>query len=446
MVEEAVLLGALSSQERVVLDQEQRWLGRVRASLAAASTARGQAEAQARLRPAALEVVRALRDEAASASEDDLPALLHELSVRQTLLSRPEAAALPDAESPYIAHLTLREGGEEKHYFLGQHTHLDSVAGVRVVDWRVAPVARIFYGYREGDEYEVEYPGRIAEGCVVARRIVVIERGALRQVVGDGFVLSESADGVWRSRARSSYALGGGDAGHAVQTDATHPALRAPTVTALLDAAQFAAISAPPEQALLVQGSAGSGKTTVALHRLARITAVDPERYPLERAQVIVPEEGLARLSRRLLAPLGVGKKTHVSTLDDWALGLAQQAFATRLPRLCPETPALVTSLKRHPALYRALRAHFTRQKANGKSASLKRVRRQLAELLSDRAFLGGVVRAAQGSLSEASIEATVRHTLLQLADSVEKQLAAVTDRSRLRTVDGQGLAEGTPE
>ena len=158
-------------------------------------------------------------------------------------------------------------------------------------------------------------------------------------------------------------------------------------MTALLDARQFAAISAPPEQPLLVLGSAGSGKTTVALHRLARIAALDPERYALDRMQVLVPEEGLARLSRRLLAPLGVAE-ARVQTLDDWASTLAPRVFGARLPPLCPETPALVSSLKRHPALYAALRAHFAAQKASRAQPSFKRLRRLLAELFSDREFL----------------------------------------------------------
>jgi len=456
MNERSELVNQLSSQERAVLAQEQRLLERVQGSLSVARAARTKAEAEQRLRPDAVAVVRTLRDDAAVASEEDLPALLHELSVRQTLLARPVLGALPDADSPYIAHLTLRESGKDKDYFLGQDTHLDGEAGVRIVDWRVAPVARIFYGYREGDQYEEEYPGRVVEGTVVARRIVVIERGALKQVVGDGFVLIRGTDGAWHSQGRAGYALAGG-AGSAVRpdaltshTDQSSSAMggilaRGPAVTALLDARQFAAVSAPPEQALLVLGSAGSGKTTVALHRLARIAALDPARYPLPDARVIVPEEGLARLSRRLLAPLGVGA-TRVSTLDDWALGLAQRVFATRLPAVCPETPAQVTSLKRHPALYRALRARFAAANSRGKAPSFKRLRRLLGELLTDRQFLGEIVQGARGSLSRACIEATLRHTMRQLADRVSKQLAAVTDRSRLRTIDGRGIAEGTPE
>lgn len=436
----------LSDEERQLLNEELAWLSRVRASLATARAAQVVEASEARLRPDAVEVVRALRSEASSASEDDLPALLHELSVRQTLLERGPKVALPDANSPYVAHLRLREQGRQKDYFLGQASHLDGASGVRVVDWRVAPVARIFYAHREGDEYEEEFPGRVAEGVVEARRIVVIEGGELRQLVTDHSVLTLADSGTWQARTRGSFALSGGGAGSAVRTGAisSHDSRHGPSVTALLDAQQFAAISSAPERPLLVLGSAGSGKTTVALHRLARIAALDPERYALARLQVIVPEEGLARLSRRLLAPLGLAE-ARVRTLDDWAAALALHAFG-RLPKLCPDTPALVSSLKRHPALYAALRERFLRKKATSSPVSFKRLRKLTAELFSDRAFLSGVVESAQGTLSRAAVDATVRHTMLQLADRVDKQLAAVVDRSRLRTVDERAIAEGTPE
>ncbi len=268
---------ALIDQERRILDEELTRLIRVQESLALARAAQARAAEAARLRPDALEVLRTLRSDAATASEDDLPSLLHELSVRQTLLERGPKDRLPSPDSPYIAHLRLREGGVHKDYLLGQSSHLDSALGVRIVDWRVAPVARIFYGYREGDEYEEEFPGRLAEGTLEARRILVIEAGELQQVVTDRFVLTRTDAQRWRSQTRASYAISGGGTGSAVRPEAlaSSGSKPAPSVTALLDAQQFAAISAPPEQPLLVLGSAGSGKTTVALHRLERIAALD---------------------------------------------------------------------------------------------------------------------------------------------------------------------------
>lgn len=432
----------LSAAERAILDEELALLERVLVSLAAERER--ERKNPAPNRQANLEILRTLQSEAVSAAEDDLPSLLHEMSVRKQLLDRPPAEPPPASENPYIAHLRVREAGQVKDYCLGQSTHLDTSAGVRVVDWRVAPVARIFYTYREGDEYEEEYPSRIVEGTVEARRVVVIERGQLQQIVAGDCVLRRARDGSWSSHAPGAYALETGGAGHAVRPDLARRA-SGPPLTALLDRAQFEAISAPPERPLLVLGSAGSGKTTVALHRLARIATLHPVAYPQSGLRVVVPEEGLARLSRRLLEPLGTAQ-TQVQTLDAWAVLRTNEAFAVKLPRLCPETPALVVALKRHPALYATLNARFSRPQTKAKPATFKRLRRVLGELFTDREFLREVVRNAGGGLPEGCIEETVRHTLSQLAEGIGKELRAITDRSRLRTLDGLGIAEGTPD
>ncbi|HEY5960288.1 MAG TPA: DNA helicase, partial [Polyangiaceae bacterium] len=136
--------------------------------------------------------LRALRDAAIAAPEDDLPALMHELSVRQTLAARPPTA-LPDRDTPYLAHLVLLEGRQTRDYLLGHANFFDLERGVRIIDWRVAPVAKIYYNYAEGDEYEEELPGRTATGVVLARRIVVIEKARVKLILTREHVLRHTA-------------------------------------------------------------------------------------------------------------------------------------------------------------------------------------------------------------------------------------------------------------
>jgi DNA helicase IV len=159
--------------------------------------------------------------------------------------------------------------------------------------------------------------------------------------------------------------------------------------------------------------------------------------------QVIVPEEGLARLSRRLLAPLGVGG-AQVSTLDAWAFALSCAVFGGKPPTVCDEPPSLVVSLKRHPALYEALRRRLA--SLSPAQLTLRKLRRRLAVLFSDRRFLAEVVEAAGGDLSRAAIEETVRHTVLQLATPLSRELAAITVPEMKVAVDGRPIAEGTPD
>jgi len=424
--------------------EEEALLRRVRAALGARSRpARGAA-------PMSADELRELRDEAVTARDDDAVAVLHELALQQTLrarrANRAERGPGPDPDSPYLAHLRLREGDQSRDYLLGHSTFIDVQAGIRIVDWRVAPVAQIFYRYREGDPFEESFPGREVRGVVEVRRALVIHRGELKQIVGGDFALWRKPDGTWAEEDRSSFAFAPGGAGSAARAGSLGVGVgirdARVDVTALLDAEQFRAIRSPPDEPLLVLGSAGSGKTTVALHRLASLSAQHPERFPISRARVVVPEEGLARLSARLLAPLG-GGEAQVRTLDDAAVAFARSVFGN-LPPLCRDTPALVTSMKRHPALFDALRGRLGGRGAG--DGSLPALRRDLAVLLTDRPFLFSVVDAAGGTLPLTAVEDTVQHTMRQIATPLDRALAHIADDERKQAIDGRRLAEGTPD
>lgn len=432
MVERELPLAALQ-----VIEEEEALLARVLHALQGALAAAVPAT-----RAEDTATLHALREESIESRAEDLAPVLLEMAVRHRLLGR-GGPGLPNPLTPYLAHLQLEEGGRIRDYVLGHATFLDRASGVHVIDWRSAALAKIFYRYREGEEFEEELPGRIAEGIVRARRIVTIERGRLTEIVGDGLVLRRRPGGTWADADPTTLALQAGGAGSAARAGSlgvgvgTFGRQRTTDVTALLDPDQYAAICAPPKEPLLVLGSAGSGKTTVALHRLARLAAEGV--HALQAMQVLVPEKGLALLSRRLLEPLGAAA-TQVSTLDEWFTRRGTELFGRKIA-LCTDPPALVTSLKRHPALFRALRADAA---SLGRRPSVRRLRAFLADRLTDRAFLSAVVEAAGGDLPLPCIEETVRHTMLQLAQRPEAELASITDESRKEAIDGRALWEGT--
>jgi DNA helicase IV len=426
----------LSQDERAIVAEEEALLARVRTALAERRGRREEGDLVGRLRE--------LRDEALESTSKDLPTVFQEMGLVRAVMERARPDALPDPGAPYFAHLRIREGEEERDYCLGRHTFVDRDAGVRVVDWRWAPIAGLFYRYREGEEFEEPFPGRISHGTVAVRRVVVVDRGAVVRIAADGVALSRGSGGAWRALRGAGAALGGG-AGTAARegalgTGAGAPeGAAAPDVTALLDPEQYAAVCAAPQTPLLVLGSAGSGKTTVALHRLARIAFEDPRRFAPSRLQVVVPEVGLARLAARLLEPLGLAK-AQVRTLDAWARGAFQSAFGAPPPRLSEETPPLVSRLKRHPALYEALRRRPRLARAH---PGFGPVRRELGDLLLDRGFLSAVVQAAAGRLPTTAIEETVRHTRLQLA--TPEDLGGIAP-DRRETLDGKSIDEDTPQ
>ena len=227
--------------ERAIAEEEVL-LERVRTALGSAQGRRARAAGPSR------EALQSLREDAASAREEDAAPLLHELAVQHQLGGR-APPALPDPASPYVAHLAIREGGRRRDYLLGHATFVDAEADVWVVDWRVAPVAQLFYRYREGDPFEESFPGREASGVVEVRRVVVVHRGRLLQILGEGFQARPRPDGSWRVGGREALAAGGAGtaprAGHlGLGIGAEERGTRA-DVTALLDAEQYAAVRAP---------------------------------------------------------------------------------------------------------------------------------------------------------------------------------------------------------
>jgi hypothetical protein len=428
----------LDDDARALVEEEEALLARVQDALVARRAVRGEGDLVGRLRE--------LRDEALESTAKDLPTIFQEMGLLRAVMERARTEGLPDPVAPYFAHLRVRDGADVRDYCLGRHTFVDRSAGIRVVDWRYAPVAALFYRYREGEEYEEPFPGRVSAGVLLARRVVVVERGLLTRVSAGPLTVLRGGDGSWRTLRGDRAALGGGE-GKAARagTLGTGAGARgraaAPEITSLLDPDQFEAVAAPPDRPLLVLGSAGSGKTTVALHRLARITFEDSRRFPPSRLQVVVPETGLARLAARLLEPLGLGA-APVRTLEAWARGAFQSAFRAPPPRLCAEPPPLVSRLKRHPALFETLRR---RPHVAATRPGLVRLRQELGDLFVDRGFLGSVVRAAAGDLPTTVIDETVRHTKLQLAPSSAERLAGI-DPERLETLDGKSLDEDTPE
>ena len=103
-----------------------------------------------------------------------------------------------DARSPYFGHLLLEEGGRRREVLIGRGTFLDTASGVRVVDWRDAPVSRLYYRYEEGDDYDEIFGEREVEGRVLVRRTVAVVDGKLRRVTCPQGRFACGADGRWK--------------------------------------------------------------------------------------------------------------------------------------------------------------------------------------------------------------------------------------------------------
>ena len=164
--------------------------------------------------------------------------------------------------TPYFGHMVLREAKRSQEVLLGKVGVTGN--GLSIVDWRNAPISRLFYEYEEEDEYEEEIAGREREGVV------------------------------------------------------------------------------------LLRGRAGSGKTTVALHRVAWLHYQDEKRFKPERMLVVMFNKALQTYISRVLPELGISG-VSVETFHGWAARMLRRGNVSATPQ--SNTPSEVARLKRHPAI-----------------------------------------------------------------------------------------------
>ncbi|HEY6561476.1 MAG TPA: ATP-binding domain-containing protein [Polyangiaceae bacterium] len=314
----------------------------------------------------------ALRDEIAAARLEDVPPLLEQMERLQSLAAHRREASEGhiDARSPYFGHLVLQEGPRRREVLIGRSTYLDTQSGVRIVDWRDAPVSRLFYRYDEGAEYDENFGGRDVSGEIVTRRSVTIVDGVLRRIGCPQGTFVRAPSG-WRRMEVSTAQLRGGQ-GTAARSEQHHRPGRLGTsatgdddkllkeITPLIDARQFELITRPDSGLVVIQGGAGSGKTTIGLHRLAYLAYNDARRFRTDRMLVVVFNDALARYMGDVLPALGV-QGVAIRTYQNWVERL-RSAHLPRLPKTYSEdTPSVVTRMKKHPAMLLAMDAHIER-------------------------------------------------------------------------------------
>ncbi len=328
-----------------------------------------------------------LRDQIQGARLEDVPPLIEEME-RLTEVAARRAKVVEgavDPDSPYFGRLVLEEGEKKREVLIGKATYIDPRSNTRIVDWRDAPVSRIFYRYDEGDEYDENFGGRDVQGEVLTRRSLAIGARLLRRVGCPQGMFIRTSDGHWR-RAGDSTRLKGGQ-GAAMRADDHHspgkkgngsPAGSAasrgrlgigvddgrdekflPEITALIDARQFDLITKPDAGLVVIQGGAGSGKTTIGLHRLAYLAFQDPKRFRSDRMLVMVFNDALVRYISRVLPALGVNG-VPVVTFPAWAEKLRRGHLRGLPDTYSDDTPTAVTRVKKHAAMLRLIDAAVT--------------------------------------------------------------------------------------
>lgn len=319
-----------------------------------------------------------LRDQISEAHIEDIAPLIAEMYRLQALGARSGSGrTLPvDASCPYFGHLTLEEGKKRRHVLIGNTGYVPTKSqGTAIVDWRNAPVSRIYYRYEEGEDYEEDFGGRMSTGLVVSRRTLTISNGELKRITWSKGSVARRQNGEWVCLFVGQRPTLQGGAGTAsrpspmqdpnlenyqrgqlgvVGDETLRDDKRLQAITGLIDKQQFDLITKPESGIVILQGGAGSGKTTVALHRAAYLHYQDPSIFSSRKMLIVVRSPALTEYIARVLPSLGV-PGIPVVTLEHWMRSTREKVLPELKRPYADEVPAAVAKLKKHPAIMQLL-------------------------------------------------------------------------------------------
>ncbi|MCM8711338.1 AAA family ATPase [Clostridium sp. SYSU_GA19001] len=201
---------------------------------------------------------------------------------------------------PYFARIDFREYRKEKEsYYIGKFGLGDSSTGDEIViDWR-APIADLYYSGTQGQSY-YKAPVGIINGDLSLKRKFLIKNNTLVDAFDEGINEIILNSGEEKGKALIDEFL------RINLEESVSGKLK--EVIATIQKEQNDIIRADKNGALIVQGSAGSGKTTVALHRLAYLLYKYKDKLSGEDIMVIAPNKLFLDYISEILPNLGVEK------------------------------------------------------------------------------------------------------------------------------------------
>ena len=198
---------------------------------------------------------------------------------------------------PYFARVDFKEIGEEKEeIYIGKISILDSENQKPIIiDWR-APISNLYYDGRIG-EATYESPEGTIKGDISLKRQYFIENKILEKYVDIDLKTNDELLQV------------------ALEQKADE---RLKNIVATIQKEQNEIIRADMNKPLIVQGVAGSGKTTIALHRIAYLIYNTEKSFSPENFMIIAPNKFFLNYISNVLPDLGV-EDVKQYTFEDFA-------------------------------------------------------------------------------------------------------------------------------
>ena len=187
--------------------------------------------------------------------------------------------------------------------YIGKKGTTDTKGNILITDWR-APIAALYYDSNLGD-VEYKTPMGMQKAKMSLKRQIVIED---EEVQGVYDVETVSNDDFLKP-----YLNGSADN-------------RLKNIVSTIQEEQNNIIRNPMNKNIIVQGSAGSGKTTVALHKIAYLVYRNEDKYKMHQYLIIGPNKVFINYISTVLPDLDVENSSQF-TFEEFAKNYIDEKF-----------------------------------------------------------------------------------------------------------------------
>ena len=262
-----------------------------------------------------------------------------------------DKALLELIKEPYFGRVvTAEDDGSEVSFLIGKKSNIPS----GIVDWRNGPISGLYFNYQQGEEFFEVINERERSGRIKLRRSFRIEEGKLVQI--------DTPEGVFHRRDNrwEKLDMDAQIAAHRSRTIGSKEK-RLPNILSLITKEQFELITSDPDRPVIIQGSAGSGKTTVALHRLAGMLHEDNSFARPQKTRVLVMNKSLQLYVGATLPSLGI-EGVETSTFNSWAMAIIRKVTRGKAFFKFHNLPAFVEEIKFSEEILAAISGQVEKQ------------------------------------------------------------------------------------
>lgn len=230
--------------------------------------------------------------------------LLEQQQVAETVSGKQLIRLEKQKNNPYFTRVDFVYDGEQtaEKIYIGSFSFSTKEERLLIYDWR-APIASIFYDYDLGKAH-FQTPAGTASGDIQRKRQIKFKDGAIDYVVeSDTTVFDEVLQNELRQQKGGQMS----------------------TIISTIQKEQNQVIRDNRSKDMIIQGVAGSGKTSIALHRIAFLLYHFRNRITSDQVMILSPNRTFSRFIAQVLPELGEDPVTEW-TIDQFGQTLSDIA------------------------------------------------------------------------------------------------------------------------